>query len=174
MTVKKWLNQPGIVKKLQLLALISLSLNIFLLLNRIPQSIKNKPAQELPESKEEEKKQTSDLEIKNFLKEYLNYFFGTGLVARSFIEKNSDSELFKNELADQLDQRTLKGLSSNFNILDFYIETKAQDAYQIILVGIESFNNNEYQDREITMILELIYQDNNFKVQSIPKFEVKA
>ena len=174
MTVKKWLNQPGIVKKLQLLALISLSLNIFLLINRIPHSIKNKPAQELPEPKEEGKKQTSDIEIKNFLKEYLNYFFGTGLVARSFIEKYSDQELFKNELADQLDQRTLKELSSNFNILDFYIETKAQDRYQIILVGIESFSNNEYQDREITMILELIYQDDKFKVQSIPKFEVKA
>ena len=174
MSVKIWLNQPGIVKKLQLLALISLSLNIFLLLNRIPQSCKNKPAQELPEPKEEQKKQTSDLEIKNFLKEYLNYFFGTGLVARSFIEKYSDEELFKNELADQLDQRTLKELSSNFNILDFYIETKAQDTYQIILVGIESFNNNEYQDREITMILELIYRDDKFIVQSIPKFEVKA
>lgn len=174
MTVKKWLNQPGIVKKLQLLALISLGLNIFLLLNQIPQSAKNKPSQELVKPKEEEKKQTSDIEIKNFLKEYLNYFFGTGLVARSFIEKYSDEELFKNELADQLDQRTLKELSSNFNILDFYIEIKAQDRYQIILVGIESFSNNEYQDREITMILELVYQDNKFKVQSIPKFEVKA
>lgn len=174
MTVKKWLNQPGIVKKLQLLALISLGLNIFLLLNQIPQSAKNKPSQELVKPKEEEKKQTSDIEIKNFLKEYLNYFFGTGLVARSFIEKYSDEELFKNELADQLDQRTLKELSSNFNILDFYIETKAQDRYQIILVGIESFSNNEYQDREITMILELVYQDNKFKVQSIPKFEVKT
>jgi hypothetical protein len=173
MKAQEWLIQPGIVKKLQFALAISFCLNIFFILDKIPKNQKES-SQEKTVQKEEQIKEVSELEIKNFIKDYLNYFFSTGLVAQSFIEKNSNPVLYRNELKTQLETRTNKDLKSDLNILDFYIEPEAKDKFRVILVGIESFENKDYQNREITMILNLEKQENSFIVVSIPKFEVKA
>ena len=169
----KWLEQAGIVKKLQIALAISICLNLFLCLSIIP-----KPSKKIAEAQEEiiekEEKTISETKIKNFIKDYLNYFFGTGLVAKSFIEKHTENNFFENELAQQLESRTQKKLSSNFNVMDFYIEAIGGSNYKVILVGIESFENKDYQDREITMILVLEHANDSFIVQSIPQFDIKV
>lgn len=173
MKTESWLNQPGIVKKLQIALLLSVCLNIFFILSKIPSTHKE-DSQETITEKQEKVKEVSELEIKNFLKEYLNYFFSTGLVAQSFIEKHSNQSLYDTDLKAQLEMRTNKKLKSNFNVLDFYIEPEGKDKFKVILVGIESFENTDYQSREITMILSIEKTQESFTVISIPKFEVKA
>lgn len=166
----KWLKQPGIVKKLQIALVVSVCLNLGLALNKLP---KEKVLLEEKVESKEFVKETSELEIKNFIKSYLNYFFSTGLVAQSFIQKHSGKDLFEVDLKPQLEMRTKKDLKSNFTVLDFYIETEAEDQFRVILVGIESFENKDYQNREITMILKLEKTAEKFIISSVPKFEVK-
>jgi hypothetical protein len=173
LAIENWLNSPGLVKKLQIALCISVVFNIFLLMSKIPSVKKEQPAVQLRQEEPKTEHKTSEIEIKVFIKEYLNYFFSTGLVAKSFIEKHSDSLLFKDQLEAQLDSRTKAELASNFNILDFYIEALGKQAYKVILVGIESFLNKDYKNREITMILNLNYSEGKFTVSSIPQFDIK-
>jgi hypothetical protein len=171
--INTWLLQPGIVKKLQIALIISVCLNLTLVINKISPT-KEKEASQKELKKETVIKEVSELEIKNFIKEYLNSFFSTGLVAQKFIEKHSSKNLYQNELQSQLEMRTNKDLKSNFNIYDFYIETETQTKFKVILVGIESFENKDYKQREITIILDIEKNEDHFTVNSIPKFEVKV
>lgn len=175
-----WLKQPGILKKLQIALALSLCTNVFLLIKQIPKVEKEEKAivvtnSEMKKTLDEEEKVQSltEFDIKNFIKNYLNYFFSTGLVAQSYIEKHSNYELFQSELEPQLLAREEKNLSSNFHIHDFYIEEINLNEHKVILVGTESFDDNAYEDRQITMIMILDEIEEGLRVQAIPKFEVK-
>lgn len=172
LSIENWLENPGIVKKLQVALALSLIVNIFLVISKIPSPQKEVTEAPIMEETSKRQAQVSEIEIKSFIKEYLNYFFSTGLVAKSFIEKHSDSLLFKGQLEAQLDSRTKAELASNFNILDFYIEPLGKEDFKVILVGIESFINKDYKDREITMILNLNYSEDKFTVKAIPQFDI--
>ena len=168
--LNRWLLQPGKVKKLQSLFALSLISNLFLIAQSFQQTQKEVPSQNNIQQKDTTK--INNQEILNFTKQYLNYFFDTGLIAEEFLIKHTNQELFTQQIKPQLMIRSSKNHKSIFDISDSYIEAIDPEKYRVILIGTENFKDKKFIAREITIVIEILYSKENFEVISIPRFEV--
>jgi hypothetical protein len=168
--LNRWLVQPGKVKKLQSLLALSFITNLFLIAQSFKQTHKEKLIQNSIQQKDTTK--INNQEILNFTKQYLNYFFDTGLIAEEFLIKHTNQDLFTQQIKPQIMIRNSKNYKSIFDINDSYIEFLDQEKYRVILIGTENFKDKKFITREITIVIEILYSKENFEVISIPRFEV--
>lgn len=176
----RWMKNPGIVKKLQALILISMIINILLVIHILEltnqkhkqtiQSSKN--SKENPEVANTTELSLDKESLKAFIKEYLDNFFKTDKEAVAFITKHTETKLFEQSLKAEIEKRKNQNLSSSFEITDSYIEGIDDHNIKALIVGQEIFTDQSYAARNIS--LELLIDIETLEVKAIPLFEVHS
>lgn len=164
--MQKWLEQLGLVKKLQLALLLSWILIILLgwqIMKINHNSEKHDPVVGVPEL---------DLNrAKVFASDYLKIFFNPvtdqGL---EYLKKHSNEELFIKNIYPELTARRKENIESNFTIDQLYIEAVTNTSSKVVCFGQERFPSGAYQTRELSIELLIDQSEAEPKVASIPVF----
>ncbi len=166
----QWMQQPGLVKKLQLFLFISVLLNLILgqeIINaRLAKSKKQTIAQQqIPEISS----QLTEVELRDFVTKYLEAFFDTSNESIALLASQTEAELFILEIKPEIIKRKDLALESHFELDDIYLDSLDDKHAKAISIGREVFNG-DYTDRNFT--IELVINTKELKVESIPVFKV--
>lgn len=167
----QWMQQAGLIKKLQLIVVLSLLLNLALVYELIesriiPKTVKESVSEELLTNES----QISELELRNFVENYLVNFFDLSQSAIDTLANITDKELFALEIRPEMIRRQEMKLVSKFKLDDIFLDSLDEQHAKAICLGRELFNG-DYMDRNFS--IELIIDTNNLVVQSIPVFRIE-
>ncbi len=164
--MQKWLEQLGIVKKLQVALILSWILIILLgwqIMKLNHNDDNHDPVVGVPEL---------DLNrAKVFANKYLEVFFSQvtdeGL---EYLKNHSDEELFIKNIYPELTARRKENIEGEFIIDQLYIEAVTNTSSKAVCFGQERFPSGAYQTRNLS--IELLIDQNGAepKVASIPVF----
>ena len=113
----------------------------------------------------------TETELKAFISEYLRAFFKSSDESIDFLRSHSKDTLFQNNLEPQVANRRQANISSDFEIVNSYLESLDENHAKAIFFGQENFPKDDYQSRNIS--IELIINTKELKVLSIPVFKVE-
>jgi|GEM_PF-6283945 len=168
-TLDCWLEQLGIVKKLQ----VALVLSWILIILMGMQLISSESKQKLIKTIAQTSAVSSSTDIESFARNYINKLFATNSDENmSFLQEHSDSDLYLNNIYPELKAREKQKIHSEFQINQLYIEAENETKSKIVCFGKESFPQGSYQSRELT--LELLLDTSKLKVLSIPVFRAEG
>ncbi len=164
--MQKWLEQLGIVKKLQVALILSWILIILLgwqIMELNQNSEKTNPVVGVPEL---------DLNrAKVFATKYLEVFFSQvtdeGL---QYLKNHSDEKLFIGNIYPELTARRKDNIESDFIIDQLYIEAVTNTSSKAICFGQERFPSGAYQTRDLNIELLIDQSGAEPKITAIPVF----
>lgn len=166
----QWMQQPGLVKKLQLFLLISVLLNLILgqeiIGSRLIKSEKQPTAQK---QILEISSKFTEAELRDFVTQYLKAFFDTSSESMALLASQTEAELFILEIKPEIIKRKDLALESHFELDDIYLDSLDDKHAKAISLGREVFNG-DYTDRNLT--IELVINTKELKVEAIPVFKV--
>ncbi len=171
--ITKWLNQAGIIKKLQVTIALSLVINIFLAqqilkLNKDIDNLKNPAMQKL---KTKSKPNLEQARI--FAREYLEQFFSKpDKELIGYLHDHSEENLFIKNIYPELVARSKQNIESELEIQQLYIEENGAEKVKAICFAREQFLSGNYATRNLS--IELIIDMEQMKVNSIPVFKVET
>jgi hypothetical protein len=162
-----WILKPAIIKKLQVFLALSLTMNCLF----IYQISTKKQEQKTPNVKKEIN-QIKNEDLKLFINQYLNAFFGSNDTCFEFIKKHSSKELFEQSLKKEILLRREKNIKSKFQIVDLYLDINSNGSATSFITGVEIFENQEYINRNY--FIEFTIDTTKLEITNIPKFEIKT
>lgn len=172
---ENWMKQPGLVKKLQGFLALSVILNMFLFMQILPNTAKEKTVKAEPQAQIQEEKVTrqskiTELELKEFIDQYLDNFFSSSETALEFIQSFSSANLFEKSLKTELETRISQKINSKFMLDDLFLESVSSNQAKAIILGRETFPEHDYENRSFT--IQLIINTEKLQVESIPVFKI--
>lgn len=175
---KKWMAQPGVIKKLQGFLCLSVIINLFLAIqivqpiNQKSKEVKNQIPQSIKVNAEDEPRQSkiSETDLKDFIRKYITNFFDISSDAINFIKSFSSKNLFENSLKKELEARSTAKIISEFKLDDLILESISSNQAKALILGREIFPNGDYESRHFT--IELIIDTEKIEVESIPVFKL--
>ena len=166
-----WMLQAGLIKKLQLIVVVSVLLNLALAYELIDSRIVSKTVNEtVSEDLLTNESQISELELRNFVESYLSSFFDLSQAAIDRLADMTDKELFVLEIRPEMIRCQEMQLKSKFQLDDIFLDSLDEQHAKAICLGRELFNG-DYMDRNFS--IELIVDTKNLLVQSIPVFRIE-
>ncbi len=169
--INRWLEQLGIIKKLQVSLVLSWILIILLglqLLEKSPNHTKEKAPQPIQE------KQINPEELKIFSQKYLEVFFAEPNTQNlAYLERHSEASLFIKQIYPSLKAREKQNIHSRLDIEQIYIEELANQKVKISCFAQENFPKADYENRELQIELIIDLEEGSPKVSSIPVFQSK-
>ncbi len=166
---KKWLEQLGIVKKLQVALVISWILIILLSM----QLIKTNTQSETKAKAAPVEAKLDMNQARTFARAYLeNFFNASDDKSLAYLQAHSEEQLFVKNLYPELMTRRKEKILSELSIDQLYLEELTNTSAKAICFAREEFPHGNYQSRELTIEMLIDLSGAEPKVSSIPVFKV--
>ncbi len=167
--MQKWLEQLGIVKKLQLGLVLSWIIIILLAMQLIDINKNN-------ESREEEMPIIKNIDLEQariFARDYLEKFFSASSNEDiNYLQLRTQEDLFIKNIYPELTNRRKEKITSQLNIEQLYLEEINNHSVKAVCFAIEEFPSGSYQKRQLSIEIIIELEQDQLKVSSIPVFKV--
>jgi hypothetical protein len=171
---KQWMQQPGVVKQLQLALTVSIVIIILLtqqlISNNLIKHESNKEKSAVNETNTASQHQVTEDDLNNLIQKYLTEFFSTKEEALEFLKAHTVTDLYLSSIEPEVKKRIELKLTSTFELNDLYLESINATQAKAICIGQENFPNGDYQPRNFH--IEIIIDTSSMKVVAIPVFQI--
>lgn len=171
---KQWMQQPGIVKQLELALTISIVIIFFLgqqlLGDKLSANQRTKETPNITKTTEAELRQVTEEELNSLIREYLDNFFSVQSESIEYLKLHTETDLYLHSIEPEIKKRIELKLISEFELNDLYLESINSTQAKAICIGQENFPQGDYQSRNLH--IELIIDTSALKIVAIPVFQI--